>query len=365
MTSIAENRMASAYVSAFRAHGSRALIANLDTEVREHRWGDHLVPLTINSGERASTFVCSPRVGYVDYCREELARFPNPSLAILLRAIVDVVGVAIRPCDLDQIVHVNNWMMSTNLPRGLNPGLVAEQTNALAAAFPAHLLAFRSLTERHDPALMAALRDCGWTMLPSRQVYLLDDPARESLPRRDAKRDDKLLKAAAYAYEELSEMRASDAARIADLYRMLYVDKHSRLNPLYTPSFVETAHAIGMLRYLVLRDREGVIQAFGGMHVIGGYGTMPVFGYNTDRPQSEGLYRLAFHAGTLYAVRHGLRFNMSSGASTFKTNRGATPEMEYTAFHVRHLPTMRRLPFGLLQLVAEKVGIPILRKHRL
>jgi hypothetical protein len=161
------------------------------------------------------------------------------------------------------------------------------------------------------------------------------------------------------------EFSGVDADRIVDLYGMLYLEKYSRLNPAYTARFVSLTHEIGMIRYLVLRDREGVIQGFGGMHRSGQYATMPLIGYNTRMDREHGLYRLAFHAGTLYAARHKLLFNMSSGATAFKRNRGARAEMEFTAFHLRHLPRSRRYPFEFLRAVANHVGMPILRKYQL
>ncbi|WP_206742907.1 hypothetical protein [Erythrobacter sp. SG61-1L] len=92
---------------------------------------------------------------------------------------------------------------------------------------------------------------------------------------------------------------------------------------------------------------------------------MPLLGYNTDLPQERGLYRLSFHAGTRYALDRRLLFNMSSGATGFKRNRGATAEMEFTAYYLRHLSLSRRAPFELLQAVANRIGMPLLRKYEL
>lgn len=359
------NRTAGDYVAAFARHGAARFIANLDTSVHLHRWGDHDLPLTVNDGSAGATFVCSPRVGYIDYPLEELAHLPDPRLVPPLRSLVRGVGVAVSLCDVDRIVHVNNWMLSTNLPVALDPALVPRQTDALAAAWPSHLLAMRSLTRRYNGPLLAALEAAGWVLLPSRQVFLVTDFAQQCLPRRDYRRDEALWQRGDYRYEELDEMSTGDAARIAALYTMLYLEKYSRLNPAYTPDFVTLTHRIGLIRYLVLRDRAGLIQGFGGMYRAGAHATMPLLGYNTAEPQERGLYRLAFHAGTRHALARQLQFNMSSGATSFKRNRGATAEMEFTAFHLRHLPWSRRAPFGLLQTIANRVGMPLLRKFAL
>lgn len=359
------NRVAGEYVEAFSRHGAARFISNLETSVRLHRWGDHLLPITINDGSAGSTFVCSPRVGYIDYTLEELARFPDPRLVPILRGLVRGVGSVLSWCDAGRIVHINNWMMSTNLPTPLDPALVGAQTDELIAQYPAHLLAMRSLTRRYNADLIAALEGAGWVLLPSRQVFLIDDVARECRPRRDFKRDDALWRRGDYRYEELSEMTDDDAGRIVALYNLLYMDKYSRLNPAYTVSFVMLTHRIGMIRFLVLRDRAGTMRGFGGLFGTAGHATMPLLGYDTNCRQDLGLYRLSFHAGTLYALDHGQRFNMSSGATEFKRNRGATAEMEFTAFHLRHLSKTRRTSFELLRTVANRIGLPLLEKYQL
>ena len=365
LTTADMNRIASDYVGAFAERGAAAFISNLDTTLDLHRWGDHDLPVTINDGTAGSTFVCSPRVGYIDYPLEELAHFPNRHLAPFLKGMVGMVGSVLSLCDAERIVHINNWMMSTNLPVALDPSLVRKQTDLLTSKYPAHLLAMRSLTRRYNGDLMTSLEGAGWQMLPSRQVFLIEDFARECLPRRDFKRDEALWQRNDYRYEELGEMEESDAVRIVALYNKLYLDKYSRLNPAYTPDFVTLTQQIGLIRYLVLRDANGVIQGFGGMYRAGRHATMPLLGYNTDYPQDQGLYRLSFHAGTRYALERRLLFNMSSGATAFKRNRGATAEMEFTAFYLRHLPLSRRAPFALLRTIANRIGMPLLRRYEL
>jgi hypothetical protein len=359
------NRIVRDYVAAFTRDGSQIYIANLETCVSLHQWGDRVVPLTVNDGGCAETFVCSPQVGYIDYPLEELAHFPNRMAVPLLRAVINGVGALLRCADANRIVHINNWMTSTNLPASLDPDLASPQTAALIAAHPSHILAMRSLTRRHNAALIDALSAAGWMMIPSRQIFLIDDVARDSLTRRDTKRDHRLWLKGDYNYQECDKIDAADAARIITLYDMLYLEKYSRLNPHYTAQFVLMTQQTGAIRYLVLRDAQGVIQGFGGMHHLGDHATMPLIGYNTQIDQKHGLYRLTCHAGSLYAAHRGLKFNMSSGATTFKMTRGATAEIEYTAYFVRHLPREMRLPFVLLHSVGVVIGIPILKKYHL
>lgn len=114
----AQNQLAEAFVAGFQAHPKGALIRNAETTMTLHDWAGRLLPLTVNSGEDAVTFICSPRVAWTDFVREELATFPNPWLVPPIRSVVVVIEHLTRRAELDHIVHVNNWMMSTNLPSG-------------------------------------------------------------------------------------------------------------------------------------------------------------------------------------------------------------------------------------------------------
>ncbi|QDG93774.1 hypothetical protein NIBR502774_14305 (plasmid) [Rhizobium sp. NIBRBAC000502774] len=359
------NDIARRYVSAFAGAGSDTYIRNLRTTVTCHQWGEACLPMTINNGEPQATFVCSPWVGYIDYTKEELARFPNPAIVPALNAVISCVAKVLTFAEVDKIVHINNWMMSTNLLPDLDCDLVSAQTKELTLSFPNHFLAIRSLTGRHHRQLIASLNAESWVLLPSRQIFIADDITDHLMRRRDLKRDEALWRQSAYHYEELETVSRQDAERIAELYAMLYLEKYSSLNPAYTADFVMMSHEVGMIRYLVHRDQDGLIQSFCGIHQLAAHATVPLMGYNTRLDQSAGLYRLGFYAGARYASRHGLSFNMSSGATGFKTSRGATAEIEYTAFYFRHLPLARRLPMRILGAVAHGIGIPLLKKYQL
>ncbi|MEO1537895.1 MAG: hypothetical protein AAFR73_09200 [Pseudomonadota bacterium] len=360
----APSDLARAFVEAFAAHPPGALIRNAETTMTLYDWTGVPVPLTVNDRERNVTFVCSPRVAWTGFVRDELALFPNQWLVPPIRGLVRAIEGLTWFSELDRIVHVNNWMMSTNLPSGIDPSTAARQTSDLVERYPGHILAMRSLTRRHAGSLMSALEDAGWIFLPARQVFLVDD-MQDALKRRDARNDERLWQTTAFRYEELAEVSEEDAARIVTLYQMLYRQKYSQLNPDYTPGFVQLAHRLRLLRFLVLRDASDVIQAVGGLHMLNGHAAMPLLGYNTALPQSEGLYRLACHAGSRFAAHHGLCFNMSSGVGAFKQNRGATAEIEFTAFYVQHLPRRRRIPFGPLEFIGQGIGIPLLQRYNL
>lgn len=359
------NALAQAYVASLRAAGIGAMVANLSTRIETLRVGNRVLPLTINQSEPTGTYVCSPHTAYVRYLREELTALPLPLLRPPLAAMVSGFDRMLRAARIDDIVHLNNWLLSTNLNGGLDIGDTAALAAQMTAAYPNSIIAIRSLNGWADRKVLDALVRGGWDLFPSRQIWVIDDFGRNWQGRRDTRRDRALADAGKLAGTELDRMNDADAARIAHLYALLYLDKYSRLNPDFTPAFIKTTHDIGMLRYLVWRDQAGTIQSVAGCFGLGGELSAPIVGYDTARPASEGLYRLATYAILRTAAGEGLRVNLSSGAAGFKRNRGARPEIEYAACFVRHLPARRRLIVGMLRQALDRVGVPILRRYQL
>src|SRR6202035_672140 len=136
-----------------------------------------VVPITINAGEPTGTYVCSPHTAYVRYAREEIATLPTRSFDAPLRALLAVVGRLLEVARIDDIVHINNWMLSTNLNGGLVIRAPAAFARDLTDEFPRSIIAIRSLNAWSDRVLMDALTAAGWHLLPSRQVYVIDDLA--------------------------------------------------------------------------------------------------------------------------------------------------------------------------------------------
>jgi hypothetical protein len=124
-------------------------------------------------------------------------------------------------------------------------------------------------------------------------------------------------------------------------------------------------HDIGMIRYLAFRDSGGSIRSVAGVFRLGDEITAPIVGYDTDAPAKLGLYRLAMYACLEHANKFGFRVHQSSGAAAFKRNRGARPEIEYTAFHVGHLPSWRKMPVRGLQAILNTIAVPIMRRYEL
>lgn len=153
---------------------------------------------------------------------------------------------------------------------------------------------------------------------------------------------------------------------MAELYRMLYLDKHSRLNPQYDEAFVRAAIRDHWLEFHGLRDGSGRLVGIWGYFTIDNtVMTVPFIGYDTALPPESGLYRQLFLGIHRQVNDRKQLLNYSSGAGDFKRRRGAVPVVEFNAVFDRHLPERRRMAFRVAALVLNRLARPWLEANGL
>jgi len=354
-----------AYLEAFAMRGSTALISNLRTKVMALRSDARVFPVTVNGAEYGDAYVCLPHTAYALYAKDELRIVDAGPWSPAMAALASGAGAWLRGAEVNRIVHVNNWMLSTNLHGGWRGGDVPAIRALLTDRFPTHALCVRSLNRWSDSDLCDAFAADGWRLLPARQIYATDDLSRDWAPRRDTRRDLALLKNTAHAPDDMQTLRPGDAQRIADLYALLYLDRYSKLNPAFTANFIEFTHRSGIFVYRGFRDGDGVLVAIVGCFIRGGVLTTPIVGYDTAQPVDHGLYRLCSLALAQMAMERGLKLNGSAGAASFKRNRGARAVIEYSAYFIEHLPFARRSAFIALEQLLNRIALPIMTERGL
>jgi hypothetical protein len=347
------------------ARGVASMVSNVRTRCMALRSGERLYPVTVNDGEFGGSYVCLPHSAYVLYGRRELDLVEIGAMKLLLRAGVRLADIVLRSIRINRIVHIGNWLLSTNLHGDWDGSDVRDLREAVHRRFPDHWIAVRSVDPWSSPRLEAALRADGWLMLPSRQIWVVDAPATDWRPRGSVQNDRRVLARSGLVVEDVQELKPGDAERIAQLYRLLYVDKYSGLNPVFTPAWIEWTQRAGILRYRVARDREGQVQSVAGCLVRGGVLTPPVVGYDTARPVRDGLYRIASYLFCDHAVSLGARLNASAGAAHFKRARGAHPVIECTAVWTGGAAPWRRWLLRAFAWALWKVVVPVMRARQL
>jgi hypothetical protein len=308
--------------------------------------------------------VCSPCSAYGDYAIEELERFSNSPALRPLRWLCNGLHHWLRAAEFDRAVTLNNWLLSTNLYPTHSAEQLAAWRDASIATYPQHAVWLRSLNWRQNATWLRAAIAAGFELIPSRQVYLIDDVRAAAARHHNARVDLKMITRTKFTRSRacFSEL---DYERMAQLYALLYLDKYSRLNPQYTATFLAAWHRAGLLELHAWRDDENSICAVVGTFELEKTITAPIVGYDTRMPQSAGLYRLLMASVMEAAINTRVRINFSAGAAEFKRLRGATAELEYSAVFARHLPKKRQRAIAAVRSLTTRLGVPFMRKFQL
>lgn len=347
-------------------------IGNADVEISAVPCGRHHVPLVTNrKGQAGCSWVASLRNAYGPYARAEtdlvgMSRFLQPVYVAGSRAAEALLAAG----GLAGGNYLNNWLLATNL---YHPDFTADAILAtldgVGRTAPALPVVIRSLTAPFHADLLLSLVSAGFLLLPSRQVWVVHDPASgDWRQHRDSRRDLLLAKSTVKEWEWVrpANFTAADFARIVQLYQRLYRERYPIHNPDYTEQFFRVGVSCGFLDLIGLRPASGgPLCGFVGMIHRAGVSCTPVLGYDIDAPISLGLYRrLMLHAFLTCETRR-TQLHCSAGAGLFKFNRGAQPHVEFAAVWANHLPWYRRTGLRALSATVLRCVVPYLETHRL
>jgi hypothetical protein len=337
----------SAYLEALLRSGPSRYIDNARAEMTAVRIDDAVLPLVRGNPQLRNADSCSPCSHYVRYTLEELLKRHAELPAWPFRTLFGAYGALLRACSFDRVLYLNNWLFATNPHQGLNAEQLRRLTDFLRARFPGHALVQRCVNPRLHPDYRDALAAAGFRMVKSRRVYLLDPRSERFRGSSNAKLDLQLLERGPYEVIDGESIGDAEIPRLAGLYRSLYIDKHSNLNPGLTEDFFALTLRGSDLQYRALKRAgtiDGLIMFFAGDGVLTG----AFIGYDRNLPRKLGLYRQLIAILIAEARDRGLLLNLSAGAAEFKSLRGAFPVIEYDAVYDRHLSPRRRLAWWLV-----------------
>lgn len=352
------------FAALFNAFPVNALIANLQTTVQSIDVDGATLPLTLNDGGADKTcYICCPSTAYIDYAIDETRHFVSqPLLRRLIEGLIKACRPIVQAAGLDRQVQVNNWLLSTNPMPAISDA--SNLRDRLLATYPDRAIIIRSLNDIADPTTIDQLRQSGFRMLPARMVYIaatLDDRSLSN----NMKHDRRLLRHTPLQIVNNDAFSDADYVIAERLYAQLYLEKYTPLNPQYTATYIREMHKRGLFTLMGLRDETGTLVGVTGLFDNAGTLTQPIVGYDTNRPQSEGLYRMVMGLAQSHAIENGLFFHMSAGAASFKRLRRAKPTVEYTAVYVDHLPRKQRLAVRVMEQVLTRIGVPLLQRFSL
>jgi len=345
------------YWRLFLESGPTRLAQNLDTHPGILALGAGFSPLTVNNSEENNSYPCSLLTQYVSYPLGEMRLLKGRLARLAARVGLKGLGVILKVGEIDRLVQWNSWLMSTNLLPSLCAEALKGTTESLVRQFPQHAVLVKNINGRENAALPELFLQGGYQLLPSRKVYFFDGKSAGFLSRTSVKQDlNALRNLKEYTQVEHHEFSTEDAPRIARLYEMLYLEKHSRLNPSYTPFFVRKALEKKALEFRGLRHSSGRIDAVFACFRQGNVTVTPFVGYDTSMAGEPSFYRLLVAMLLKRVAEEGTLLNYSSGAGEFKRRRGGEGCIEFNAVYTRHLPLERRLPFLLLEQCAQVFG---------
>lgn len=353
------------YIAPF-AKNTTALISNIESKTGLLNCNDdYFLPFTVNNTEFNNSYTCSPYTAYIPYGIQEANNLDNQLIRWVCQNTLPFLEQYLIRQKINKNIHINNWLLSTNLyPRDIETINISDLIESTVSVYPDHAIILRSLNQYTNANLMQVLLSHNFLLVPSRQIYIQDLSLSNYAQKRDVKNDVKLLKNTTYEYVQENEL-ASETHRIIDLYNQLYLRKYSIHNPHFTVEFVKNALKNPLFTFEGFRNEQGVLDGVSCRFELDDIMTVPIIGYEMQRPLSDGLYRLLVISRMIHAQSNGLIINASSGAPGFKRLRGAVPFIEYSAIYCKHLSQGRQRMWHVLQKILTSLVVPMMKKLKL
>ena len=334
-----------------RSRGGQHWVSNSHCQIDSIAIAGHNIPVSLleYSGWQES-YVSSPRSTWLRYAQQEAIRQLPQTNTWLNKAMTSAIQLASCPISallkgarLDRAAIIGNHLISTNLYPAWSHQDMLETTMQLAGKYPERPLLMRNICPAVHPELHQILNKLGWHMIPSRMVYLCDPQENSVWKHNHVKQDARLLLQSEVEIVLQDAIRPSDLIDLRKVFRQLFIDKHSHLNPDFSPAFFELCLETSFLELIGLRWQGQWVGVLGlYAHPESGWITTPLIGYDTSLPQELGLYRRLMAILLQQAKQRHLRLHYSSGAARFKRARGGTAALEYSAVYTQHLPSFPR-----------------------
>ena len=352
---------ARAWLEPMVREGTEAFVRNAPTDLRLLRVGDVVLPVTVDDPGQGRSYVVSPWAQYVAYAAEEVQRLPDFWQRWGAKALLGAVRPWLRKSQMDRVVQVNNWLLSTNLWPPMMEGHVEDILRLMRGIWPDRAVVFRSVDRVARPALVDALQVAGARLVFSRVVTYQNTQDAGFWRNRQLRQDRKRFVREGWRAGEPGSDAIERAGEWKRLYDALYLEKYSRLNPDFTKRFFVEALRSGFVRIEELREADGTLSGVWGWWERGGVMTQPVFGYDPSGSRGAAPYAALSLRVLERAAELGLKVNASGGAGHFKQRRGGVAAVEWHAVFDSHLPRAGRRPWALLERLVGKRVQEVLR----
>lgn len=342
--------------------GVHPFVKNVQTKIMVLKLGSVILPITLNEHEYDNSYVCSPYSYYIGYPRELIEKINIPLVKKPLKGFLWCISKWFRLMQINKVIIVNNWLVSTNLYPKIEPWQIDKIKLFLTHSFPTHSIIFRSINDVMHGPIVESLKHQRFKLIPNSQFFYTDPRTTRLFESRLYKSDLKLLKESGYEVVELNDLSENEARRLVDLHRSVYVEKYSLLSPHLTDRYLDLIHREGFLKLKVIK-KNGEIDGVVGYMIRNRIMSCPLFGYDRKKPQELGLYRILNTILMEEARQHQVLFHQSAGASAFKKMRQAKSGIDYTAVYTGHLKMGRQFPWAFLKGIYQFIGLHFMKKY--
>lgn len=345
---------------------SKNLIANLDAKIIKYKIDNQEVISTIVDEIKPNCYVVSANSMLIEYSKDELTKLDSKIIRTISYMLIKIFENILKMAHIDKLQTLNNYMLSTNFFSNDFENIDLKKLREIALKdYSQHTLLIRSVNKTQNSKLFEKLKEDGWIALVSRQVYIFDDFKRCE-KHQNYKWDKKLLSDKRYIFKELDLDDFSLFEKAEELYNKLYLEKYSKHNVQFKAIYLQALVKKKLLHLRLLYDNQknryiAVVGLIGEDGVI----TAPIVGYDLSYDVKEALYRRVIAYILEYAKTNNYVLNLSSGASSFKLNRGAKANLEYMFVYTKHLPFFRRFIWKTLGFISNNFYAVLLQRLKL
>ncbi len=298
--------------------------------------GETLVPILLNDGGDTDCYLTSPIGYYVRYVRDEIPRLRQDAFTRVFDKVIAGLEHPLRWSSFNRVAYVNHWLMSTSPRVRFDRSSLEALTRHLEREYPTHTLVFRGLT-RDETEHCSSFAAAGYELVVSRPIHVWSSDRR--VESRDTRRQRVCDARAVERFVVGHEPSAHDLDAIPALYRRLYVEKYSRMNPAYTRAYFAHLLDSGWGAVTMLHS-DGALVGF-VTHAIDADGALLGLSVGHDPAVSQRdlpVYRALVSTLFQRAEREQRALFLSTGVSDFKRRRGAVELLEFDAVRAAHAP---------------------------
>lgn len=343
-------------------NGVHHYIDNVRTVLKVLKIDDIVLPITINDTEYDNSYVCSPYTYYFTYAKNSTQINKNPLIEFATKGVFWALSTCYRLLDLNKVVTVNNWLISTNLYPKMTPEQLVAVSRFLQSEFPSHAILFRSIDQETSPTQYQTLKNNHFSLIAAKQIFFTDTKQNDLFERRLYKSDLALLNSCGYDILDSEQLNEREISQLLDLYRIVYGSKDADYYPQMNAEYLKLALKHEILHLKAIK-KDGRIDGIVGFTSRNGVMTCPLFGYDKENPDHASLYRILCTILMEEARKNKLLFNQSAGASTYKKIRKAKDSIDFNAVNYNHLGSHRKIPWMIIKMIFNTIGLRCMKKY--